>query len=373
MAQNYTVDFNDKRLTDVNDSRDKELNEIDAMQGEMLGGVEEKYEELGNAAQEYGDKQTEIAKEQGELAVKKLETQQENAKKDYIKEQSGAYADWQKESNKYGVNAEQQAAAGLAGSGFSESSEVKMYTAYQNRVAVARESFVRASTEYDIAIKEAQLQNNSLLAEIAYNTLKTKLELSLEGLQYKNQLLLELSNRKHQVKMDYYTQWKGVLDQINTENALKEQARQADMDNEYKNAALALQREQFEYQKDQDAAKAAITANTGKTITKAKASSNTKTAFEKNSSGVNKNTSGFTGKTYDEAVEYMEKNGIASSYASNIMTRGEFTRAKASGGGRGDAGNYDTYADYLNAYVNHAVGSGKKTVTFPSGFSFDVP
>lgn len=358
MAQNFTPDYNDPRLVAEKNETQAELDDLKVMEGEMLGGVEEKYDALADAAQDYADTQTDLQNKSTDLAIKELNQQKEYSKKDYIKEQAGAYADWQKQSNQYGVNAEKQAAAGLAGSGFSESSQVSMYNTYQNRVATARESFVRASTEYDNAIAEARLQNSSILAEIAYNALKTKLELSLQGFQYKNQLLLDLANRKHQIKMDGYTRWKGVLDQINTENSLKEQARQADMDNAYKQATLALQREQFEYQKSKDTLGSAIAKGAVSAAKGSKSKSNSTISKDKNakieSGSTSKKTSGFTGKTYDEAVDYMVENGVDKDFASNVMAHVEFTEARRSG--RSGLKNYGgSYADYLRDYVNYAI------------------
>jgi hypothetical protein len=124
------------------------------------------------------------------------------------------------------------AASGLAGTGFSESSQVSMYNTYQNRVATAREVYNQAVLNYNNAIKDARLQNNSLLAEIAYEALQTQLKLSLEGFQYKNNLILEQANKKIELERDYYNRYLDVLNQINTENALAEDIRQFDLNYE---------------------------------------------------------------------------------------------------------------------------------------------
>ena len=114
----------------------------------------------------------------------------------------------------------------MLNTGYSESSQVQMYTAYQNRVATARESYNRAVVEYDNAIKDARLQNSAKLAEIAYQALQQKLELSLQGFQYKNTLLQQKLTSQNDVKDRYYNRWKDVQSQINTEKALAEQVRQ---------------------------------------------------------------------------------------------------------------------------------------------------
>jgi hypothetical protein len=192
----------------------------------MIDKTDSFYQSQIDASKQWADKQSQLQQEKSDFAIQQIEQNKEQAQKDYTKEQSGAYADWQKQSGQYGVAAEQQAAQGLRGSGYSESSQVAMYTAYQNRVATARESYLRAVQNYDNAITEARLQNNSLLAEIAYNALQQQLELSLQGFQYKNQLVLDKTKQKLEVENMYYNRYQDVLAQINREHALAEEIRQ---------------------------------------------------------------------------------------------------------------------------------------------------
>ena len=128
------------------------------------------------------------------ITLDKLDKSINEAEADYNKEQSAAYADWKKQSDPYGVNAEKIAGAGMSGSGYSESSQVRMYSAYQNRVAVARESYNRAIADYNIAIEEAKNQNSSLMAEITYNALIQSLELAMEILTKKTSLMKDSAN-----------------------------------------------------------------------------------------------------------------------------------------------------------------------------------
>lgn len=257
MATNYDINYNDSRFTDVTADEKAALNEVDVTYGNMISQSDKFYQDQIDAAQDYADKQTNLQNQQLQQDIKEINQQKEQTKQDYIKEQSGAYVDWQKQSNAYGANAEEMAAAGLAGSGYSESSQVAMYTTYQNRVATARESYNRAVLSYDNAIADAKLQNSSILAEIAYNALQKQLELSLQGFQYKNQLLLDKADRQMEVKKFYADQWQRVLTQINEENRLAEEVRQYDstlaeqqrQHNEemsYKNAALEEQKRQHD-------------------------------------------------------------------------------------------------------------------------------
>ena len=222
----YNVNYDDERFQQVESERDAALEELENTYSDMIEESDSYYQEQQKAAQDWADQQSQLQQEQTDFAIEEINQQKDQAHKDYIKEQSGSYADWQKQSNQYGVNAEQMASAGMTNTGFSESSQVSMYNTYQNRVATARESFNRAVLNYDNAIKDARLQNNAALAEIAYQALQTQLQLSLEGFQYKNNLILEQANKKLEVDEMYHQRYQDVLAQINHENALAEEIRQ---------------------------------------------------------------------------------------------------------------------------------------------------
>ncbi len=235
---NYDINYDDERFTQVEQDKQQALSEVEKTYGGMISESDKYYQAQIDASKQWADKQQQLQQENTDFAIEKIEQQKEQANKDYLKEQSGAYVDWQKQSNKYGANAEQMASGGMMGTGFSESSRVGMYNAYQSRVATARESYNNAVMNYNNAIKEAQLQNNSILAEIAYQSLQQELELALQGFQYKNQLVLDQANKKLEVDNMYYSRYQDVLNQMNTENALAEQVRQY-------NENMQLQKEQL--------------------------------------------------------------------------------------------------------------------------------
>ena len=198
----------------------------------MIENVDQYYTGLQEQSKEYADKQAQLQQKNTDFAIEQINQQKDQAKKDYTKEQSGAYVDWQKQSNQYGAQAEQMASQGMAGSGFSESSQVGMYNTYQNRVAVARESLNKTMMNFDNNIQQAILQNNSALAEIYYNAHREQLELSLESFQNKNTLLIEQANKQQELKQFHSNEYQNVLNQMNTENALAESVRQANMQQE---------------------------------------------------------------------------------------------------------------------------------------------
>ncbi len=255
MATNYEVNYDDDRFSMVESDKETALTDIEQTYANIIGQSDKYYQDQMNAAQEWAETQSQLQQEQTNFTIEQIEQQKDKAHESYLKEQSGAYQDWQKESNAYGVKAEQMAAAGLAGTGFSESSQVSMYNTYQNRVATAREVFSQAVLNYDNAIKDARLQNNSVLAEIAYEALQTQLSLALEGFQYKNNLILEQMNKKMEVENTYYNRYLDVLNQINTENAFAEDIRQFELNYEFQNKQfeedIRQYNEQYELQMKQ--------------------------------------------------------------------------------------------------------------------------
>ena len=262
---NYDINYNDSRFTKVESDKRVALSELEKTYGGMINDSDKYYKEQIDASKEWADTQTKNQQEQTDFAIEQIEQQKDQAQKDYTKEQSGAYVDWQKQSNQYGANAEQKAAQGMANTGYSESSQVSMYNQYQQRVVAARESYSRAVLNYDNAIKDARLQNNSVLAQIAYEALQKQLELSLQGFQYKNQLILEKANQKTALENTYYQRYQDVIKQINTENALAEDVRQynetleeqkrqhnetlAEQKRQHSNT-LAMQRKQLQLERD---------------------------------------------------------------------------------------------------------------------------
>lgn len=220
MAKEFDINYEDERFQQVEEQKNAALAENEKLYNDAIGSADQHYQAQIQASKEWADKQSQLQQEKTDFEVDKIEQQKQQAEKDYQKEQSGAYVDWQKQSNKYGVNAEKMAASGLENSGYSESSEVAMYNAYQNRVATARASYQQAVLNFDNAMREARLQNNSIQAEIAFNALQTQLELTIQGLQYRNQLLLDMANKKLAIDEMFYGRRQDVLAQLNQENAL---------------------------------------------------------------------------------------------------------------------------------------------------------
>lgn len=235
----------DSRLQAVEDYRKTALDDVNNLYDNMVNNSDQYFQAQIDEAKNYANTQQQLQQANTDFTIEKINQEKEQAQKDYTREQKGAYADYQKASNNYGFGAEQLASAGLSNSGVSRTEQLSMYNTYQNRVATARDSYNRAVLNYDNGIKEAQLQNNSILAEIAHNALQAQLELSLQGFQYKNSLLEQQLNQRMNVESMYNTKWQQVYDQMNNERDYAERVRQF-------NEEMALNREQFNYQKSQN-------------------------------------------------------------------------------------------------------------------------
>lgn len=214
---NETVDYNDKRLTDVKAEQTQKEAEINQTYDNMINDSNKFYQDQINASKEWAQKQGELQQANTDFTIEQINQQKEQTQKDYTKEQKASYTDYQKQANDYGVNAEKMAAAGLNNTGYSETSKVSMYNTYQSRVATARDGLNKAILQYNNSIKEAQLANNSKLAEIYSNALKQQLELSLQGFQYKNSLIEAKIDQINTNNTRYDNKYQNVLAQINQE------------------------------------------------------------------------------------------------------------------------------------------------------------
>lgn len=231
-TDNFAVDYNDERFKQVENEKNAAINAAETTINGMIDSAEEFYKAQGENVKNYADTQQKLQQQKTDLEIEQIEQQKEKTERDYIKEQSAAYVDYKKQIDPHGVQAEQMAANGMLGSGYAESSKVSMYNTYQNRVASARESYQEAVLNYDNLIAEARLQNSTVLAEIAFNAQQEQLTLALEGFQYKNSLILGLFEQKQTIENTYYARQQDILNQINTENAMRQE--QENWEKEYK-------------------------------------------------------------------------------------------------------------------------------------------
>lgn len=276
----YEINYNDSRFQQVNNEKANALNKVNSTYNEMMSNSDQNYQAIIDASKDYATQQQQFQQQQTDFAIEKVDQQKEQAEKDYQKEQKASYVDYQKVTNQYGANAEAMASQGMTNTGYSESSRIQAFTTYQNRYATARESFNRATLEFENAKKEYTLANNSKLAEIAYNSLKTQLETTIQQFQYKNTLLQAQLEAQRQTENDYYTRWQNVLSQMNTENSLAEQIRQYNESMAYQKQRDAIEDAQWQKQFNLSAAKSSGSSSS-------KSSTKLTSGSKKSSSGSN--------------------------------------------------------------------------------------
>lgn len=220
------IDYNDQRLTDVERESVQRKQDVTNNFNQMINERDTYTQQQQQNVENWAQQQTELQQAKTDQTINKINQSKEQGAKDYTREQKGAYTDYMKQSNQYGANAEMLARQGLSNSGYSESSQVSMWNAYQNRYATARESYQKAITDWDNMIKDAEISNNETLANIAQQKLEQSLQLALEGFEYKNNLTIQRDSRIDEIENYYNNKYNQVLEQINREYEYKQQQKQ---------------------------------------------------------------------------------------------------------------------------------------------------
>lgn len=216
----YSVNYDDQRFIDVKNEQVQKEAELNNTYNNMINESDKYYDNQIQATKDYATQQSELQQANTNFAIQQIEQQKEQMQEDYTKEQKGAYVDYLKQTKS---NAQSMANSGLSNTGYSESSLVSIYNAYQNRVASAKDSLNRNILNYNNSITQAQLANNERLAEIAYNALQMQNNLSREAFEYKNTLILQKESELQKVNEIYYARYQDVLSEINNEISLKMQ------------------------------------------------------------------------------------------------------------------------------------------------------
>ena len=251
------VNYDDERFTKVEQDKQNELNKYNQTYDALIGERNQFTNQQQNLVDQWQQTQEQIANDNLNHQINLYNQQKEQAEKDYQKEAKASYIDYQKETDRYGVSREQMAQNGLSNSGYSESSKVNMYNTYQNRIASARQSKETAMLEFNNAIEQAKLTNNATLAENALTALQQKLNIALEGFNYRDTATQNKLNWEYNINNNYYDRYKDVESQINYENQQAEAIRQYQEQMAFQKEQAALEQQRWErelaYQKQQDA------------------------------------------------------------------------------------------------------------------------
>lgn len=253
----YNVNYDDERFKQVETEKQSELDKYNQTYDNLINERNQFTNQQQGLIDRWENTQKQIANDNLNHQIDLYNQKKDKAERNYQKEAKASYIDYQKEVDRYGVSRENVVQNGLSNSGYSESSKVDMYNTYQNRVATARESLNNINLEFDNAIKEAQLQNNATLAQNALTALQQKLDIALEGFNYKSEQENNKLNWNYNINNNYYDRWKKVESQINYENEQAEAIRQFNEQLAYQKEQQRLEQQRWEqelaYQKQQDA------------------------------------------------------------------------------------------------------------------------
>ena len=232
------VNYEDDRFKQVENEKKGELNKYNETYNALINERNNLTNQQQEMVNRWENTQKDIANKNLQYQKDLIEQQRKKAEQAYQNEAKASYIDYQKEVDKYGVSRENVVNNGLSNSGYSESSKVDMYNTYQNRLGTARKSMQDAGLEFDNAIRQAQLSNDETLAQNALTALQNKLNIILEGFNYRSEQENNRLNWNNTINNNYYNRYKDVESQINYENETAEKIRQYN--------------EQMEYQKERD-------------------------------------------------------------------------------------------------------------------------
>ena len=253
----YNVNYDDERFKQVENEKQSELDKYNQTYDNLINERNNFTNQQQQLVDQWENTQKDIANQNLQYQKDLIEQQRNKAERAYQNEAKASYIDYQKEVDKYGVSRENVVSNGLSNSGYAESSKVDMYNTYQNRLATARKSLEDAGIEFDNAIREAQMSNNETLAQNALTALQNKLNIALDGFNYKTEQENNKLNWNNTINNNYYNRYKDVESQINYENETAEKIRQYNENMAYQKEQQRLEQQRWEqemaYQREQDA------------------------------------------------------------------------------------------------------------------------
>ena len=253
----YNVNYDDERFKQVENEKQSELDKYNKTYDNLINERNNFTNQQQQLVDQWENTQKDIANQNLQYQKDLIEQQRNKAEKEYQNEAKASYIDYQKEVDKYGVSRENVVNNGLSNSGYAESSKVDMYNTYQNGLGTARKSMQDAGIEFDNAIRQAQLSNDETLAQNALKALQDKLNIALEGFNYKTEQENNRLNWNNTINNNYYNRYKDVESQINYENETAEKIRQYNENMAYQKEQQRLEQQRWEqemaYQREQDA------------------------------------------------------------------------------------------------------------------------
>lgn len=178
--------------------------------------------------------QSDILDKQTAWQVELQNQNKEKAEREYQQEATASKNAYYDFVNPYGVQAEIQANNGLQGSGYSESVKAQAWTTQQNRTAQAKASLNNAKLQFDNAIKEAYLNNDTNKAQLALQILQAQQQETLRSFNYQSDINLNKLNNTQNISNEYFNRYNTLYNQIQNEKATQEAIRQWETEMKFK-------------------------------------------------------------------------------------------------------------------------------------------
>ena len=235
-----------QRYNQLANERKAALNKSDKTYQDLLNKNTDYSNSVNNYLNDYQNTQNDVYDKQLERQIELQNQNKEKAEQAYQKEakaSKNAYYDF---INPYGVQAEIQAQNGLNRSGYSETTKSQAWTTQQNRTAQARAVMSEAKLQFDNAIKDAQLNNDTLKAQLALEMLKQRQEEALRSFNYVSETKQNQLNNYQTLDSEYNKRYNTLYSQIQEEKARAEAIRQWEKEMKFKQQQAKIAQQQWE-------------------------------------------------------------------------------------------------------------------------------
>lgn len=148
--------------------------------------IENWSKQQNNLLAEQESKQNAITQQQTQMNVDELNREKNKIDTDVNKTTSGLYTEYQKQANQYGVEAERQAKLGLGNSGYAETTQANLYNTYQKNVTDTLNNARDLKSDFDFKISQARQTGDITLAQNALNIYNQRMQLLSQEYEMRN-------------------------------------------------------------------------------------------------------------------------------------------------------------------------------------------
>lgn len=215
-----------ERYEKLANERQAAINQSNNMYNDLLNKNTQYSQSVDSYLKNYQQTQNDIYDKQTAFNVELQNQNKERAEREFQKEATASKNAYYDFINPYGVQAEIQAENGLNRAGYSETVKSQAWTTQQNRTAQARALLNDAKLQFDNAIKEAYLNNDTLKAELALKILDQKQQEALRSLTYISDTKQNQLGNNQNLDADYNNRYNTLYNQIEQEKARAEAIRQ---------------------------------------------------------------------------------------------------------------------------------------------------